>query len=151
MRCGGVDAGACDVTKPISIGSDACQIDGKTVGPRGSGNALSHPGTGGFIGNLLPTGRQVRLAVGLLPVGQPRGPLMCQRPPASSPVAGRPPRGRLDRGWWAHAAPAHDGHLVRVERVVCGLTTRARLHVQGMAEDARDACVRPQVGQPGPR
>jgi hypothetical protein len=38
-----------------------------------------------------------------------------------------------------------------VERVVFGLTPMDRLHVQGIAEDTRDAFVSPEVGQPGPR
>jgi hypothetical protein len=151
LRVGGVDEGEFSVTKQIIIVTDACQIDFHTLLHRGLGTALSHPVTVGLIGNLLTTGRQVIRAVGIVHVGQPLGSCMGQRQTASQQGAGRPPLGRLDRGVWEQAAPAQDGHLVRVDRVVCGLTPRDRLHVQGLAEDERDAFMSTQVGQPGPR
>jgi len=150
MLLGGVDEGACHVTPQRIIVTDAWQIDGKTVVHCGVGTALGHPVTVGFRGHLGTPGRPVIRAVGLVHVGQQRGALMCSMPAASQPRAGRPHLGRLPRGWREHAATAPDGALVRVDRVVLGLPTMAGLHGQGRAEDAREAFVSTQVGQPGP-
>jgi hypothetical protein len=150
MMFGGVDEGEFHVAKPSIIVAAAWPIDFNPFVHRWIGKALSTPVTGGFSGHLLATGRQGIRAVGLLPVGQPRGPVVCPRHPASKPVAGRPPLGRIDRGVWEHAATAQDGKLWRGDRGVFGLPTMDRLHVQGMAADERDAFVSPQVGQPVP-
>jgi hypothetical protein len=150
MMCGGFDEGEFHVTKQIIIVIDACPIDFKTLLHCGVGTALGNPVTVGFIGKLLTNGRQVILAVGMVHVGQPLGAFMCSRPAASQQIAGRPHLGRIHRGVREHAATEHDGDLVRVDRVVVGLPTMDGLHVQGMAEDDRDAFVSTQVGQPVP-
>jgi hypothetical protein len=90
------------------------------------------------------------LAVGLLPVGQQLGALMGSMHAASPQIAGRPHLGRIHRGLREHAATEQDGDLLRVDFVVFGLPTMDGLHVQGMAEDERDAFVSTQVGQPVP-
>jgi hypothetical protein len=150
MMCGGFDDGAFHVTQQSIIVADACQIDCKTFLHRGIGTALSNPVTVGCIGNLLTNGRQVILAVGMLHVGQQLGPFVCQMPTASQQIAGRPHLGRIHLGVREHAATEQDGDLVRVDRVVFGLPPMDGLHVQGMAEDERDAFVSTQVGQPVP-
>jgi hypothetical protein len=150
MRRGGFNEGACHVAQPISLVTAACPLDVKTCGPRGLGQTRSHPVPVGLIGHLVAHGRPVIWAVGRVPVGQPLGPVMGQRPTASQPVAGRPPLGRIDTGVGEPAATAPDGPRVRVERVMCGLPPMARLHVQGLAEAEREAFIRTQVGPPGP-
>jgi hypothetical protein len=150
MLFGGFDEGAFHVTKPIIIVTDACQIDVNTFVHCGVGTALGTPVTVGCIGNLLTNGRQVILAGGLVHVGQQLGAFMCSMHAASQQIAGRPQLGRRHIGVREHAATEQDGDLVRVDRVVFGLPTMDGLHVQGMAEDEREAFVSPQVGQPVP-
>ena len=58
--------------------------------------------------------------------------------------------GGIDVGLREHAAAEQDGNLVRVDRVIFSLATMDGLHVEGMAEDERDAFISAQVGQPVP-
>ena len=72
------------------------------------------------------------------------------RPPPEH-VAGRPHGGRIDVGLREHAAAEQHGDFLGVHRVVCGLTPMDRLHIQGVAQDKRQPCLRTQVGEPVPR
>jgi hypothetical protein len=61
-----------------------------------------------------------------------------------------PPLGGVHLGLGPHAATPEYGNCMGGDRVVFGLPPMARLHVQGMAEDQREAFVSPSVGPPVP-
>jgi hypothetical protein len=117
----------------------------------GIGNPLGHAVTGGLIGNLFPDLGQVVLTVGVLDVGQERGPFPREIQAAPEQIPGGAHLGRIHLGLGAHAATQEPRKLVRLDRVVLGLAAMDRRHLEGMAEDQREACLGTELGQPGPR
>jgi hypothetical protein len=105
----------------------------------------------GLIGHLFPDLRQVVLTVGVLDVGQEFGSLPREIQAAPKQIPGGAPLGRIHIGLGEHPAAQQHRNLVRIDLVVLGLATMDRPHIEGMAEDKRDAFLGTEVGQPGPR
>jgi hypothetical protein len=126
------------------------QVDCDTRLHGGIGKALRAAVAVRLIGDLLANLGPVILAVGIVDVGSQLRPLAHQGHPSPEEIAGRPHRGGIHLGWREHPAPEQDGHLVRVDRVVCGLAPMDRLHRERVAEHKRNPFARTEVGQPIP-
>jgi len=116
----------------------------------GLGTPLGHAVAGGLRGKFFPNRGPVVLTVGVLDVGQERGPFPREAQAAPEQIPGGAPLGRRHLGLGEHPATQEHRHLVRIDRVVLGLAAMDRLHREGMAEDKRDAFLGTEVGQPGP-
>jgi hypothetical protein len=127
------------------------QVAVDTFGPGGLGKRLSNPLAVRVRGDLLAQCGQVLRARGLLEVGSQLRPGVQQQPAAPEESSRGPQRRGRDRRWRQQAATQEYGKLMGVDLVVFGRTPMERLHVQGLAEDEREAFVSPEVGQPGPR
>ena len=148
---GGCEAGQFHVAAPRVVVVNQGQVDVETLLHGGLGTPLSDTRAVRCRGDLLADCGPAIRASGMLDVGSPLRPLAHQRPAAPEEIARGPHRGGVPLGLGQHAATPEYGHGMGVELVVCGLAPRDRRHVQGMAEDQRDAFVRTEVGQPVPR
>jgi hypothetical protein len=150
MVLGRVDDGAFDITKSRIVVGDERQIDFDTLLHRRVGKALGNTLTVGLVGDLFANGWQVILAVGMLHRRQELGALVCQMHPAAKQVAGGPHGSGIDIGLWEHTAAPQRRNLLRIDRVVFGLTAMDGLHIKGMPEDKRDTFRGTEVGEPIP-
>ena len=98
----------------------------------------------------MPPLGQGRLPGRRLAVRQQLGPLPRERQAAPPQVPGRPHGGRSDGGRREPAAAEHHGHLLGVDRVVCGLATMDGWQSARVPEDKRAPCLRTQVREPVP-
>lgn len=151
MGPGGVADAEFDIPTPRIVVGDQRQIDLETFLHGRIGTAVSNAVTVRFVGELLAKRRQVLLAGGMLPMCQACGAFVRQRHAAPQEITGGAPLGGLAGGLREHPTTEPGGHLVRVDRVMCGLPAMDGLHGQGMPEDNREAGVGPEVGEPGPR
>jgi hypothetical protein len=133
------------------VGVNQGQLDFDTLGHGRSRAPGGHPRAMGLRGDLLAERRHVGLAVGLWALGQACGPCAQQRHPAPSEVARDAPGRRLDIGLGQQAAAAQPRHLLRIARVVCGLTPLDRVPGEGVAEPTGNPLAGAPVGEPGPR
>jgi hypothetical protein len=139
------------IAEALVVGAKQGEVHVDALLHGGIGTPLGHAVTGGLLGNLLPDLGQVVLTVGVLDVGQALGPCAREIQAAPEQIPGGAPLGRIHLGVGAHPATQEPRNLVRIERVVLGLAAMDRRHREGMAEDNREACLGPEVGQPGPR
>jgi hypothetical protein len=139
---GGVEDGQFHVAAPRVVGVNQGKVDCDTLLHGGLGKPLRDTIAVRSIGELLTDRGQVRRARRMLDVGSQLGPLAQQMPAAPEESSRGPPLGGVPIGLGPHAATQESGHVMGVDRVVFGLTPMDRLHVQGMAEDERDAFVR---------
>lgn len=151
MRLGGFADGQFHVAAQLVVVVNQGQVDCDTLLHGGCGKPLSDTIAVRFRGDLLADFGQVILASGMLDVGSQLRPVAHQMPAAPEESSRGPQRGGVHIGLGQHAATQEDGNVLGVDRVVCGLTPMDRLHVQGMAEDKRDAFGRTEGGQPVPR
>jgi hypothetical protein len=86
----------------------------------------------------------------MLHMRQELGAFVCQMHPAAKQVAGGPHGSGIARGLWQHTAAQQRRHLLRIDRVVFGLTAMDGLHIKGMPEDKRDTFRGTEVGEPIP-
>jgi hypothetical protein len=113
-------------------------------------HSVQPPGAGGVVDQLFATRWQIILAVGILDLCEPRGPLVGQRPPAPQQGTGGAPRGGRDGGLREPAAPEQGGKLGRIALVIGGLPPLDGLQVQRMPKDKRAPVGGTQVRQPVP-
>ena len=151
MLCGGFEDGQFHVTEPLVVVVNQGKVDFDTLLHGGLGKPLSDTIAVRLIGDLLADFGQVILASGMLDVGSQLRPCAHQMHAAPEEISRGPHLGGVHIGLGQHAATQEYGNFMGVDRVVFGLTPMDRLHVQGMAEDNRDAFVSTEVGQPVPR
>jgi hypothetical protein len=151
MRCGGVADGQFHVAEPRVVGVQPGKVAVETLLHGGLGKPLRDTSAVRLIGHRLADCGPVIRARGMLEVGSQLRPLAQQLQAAPEESSRGPPRGGVHRGLGPQAATQADGNVLGVDRGVFGLTPRARLHVEGMDAATRDAVVRTEVGQPGPR
>ena len=89
--------------------------------------------------------------MGLVEMGQERGPCARERHPAPEQVSGGTPLSRIDRGLREPAAAAPHRHLVGVDPIVLGRAPMQGVHGQGRAQDDGKTLLGATVGEPGPR
>jgi hypothetical protein len=70
--------------------------------------------------------------------------------PAAEQIPWGPHLCGIDIRLGEHPAAEEDGDLVRIDPIVCGLAPMNRLHVEGMAQNERNAFLGAEVRQPLP-
>jgi hypothetical protein len=150
MVLGGSDDGELEVTEQLSVAADECEIDVDAFVHRWIGKAFSDAVAIGLVGDLFADRRQVILAVGILHVRQECAAFACQVRASAQQVAGGAHLARIDICLRAHPAAQQNGDFMGVDRVVFGLAAMDSLHIEGMAEDKRDALVSTEVSKPVP-
>jgi hypothetical protein len=119
-------------------------LDSRVVKPLGDACTI------GCISGFLADLGQVLLRIGLLDMGQELGAFAHQVCAASKQITGRAHLGRIDIGFWKHAAAEQGGNLLRVDFVVFGFTAVDGFHVEGMPQHKGNTLWRTEVGQPVP-
>jgi hypothetical protein len=147
MVPGGFDDGEFDVTQEFIVVGDERQIDCDTLLHGGVGKALGDPLAVGLVGDLFADGGQVILAIGILDMGQEFGAFVRQMHATLEQVTGGTHLGGIDISLREHTTTQQRRNLLRVDLVVFGLATMDSLHIEGMAEDKRDAFIGTQVSE----
>jgi hypothetical protein len=74
----------------------------------------------------------------------------CQVRASAQQVAGGAHLARIDIRLWEHPAAQEHSDFMGVDRVIFGLAPMDGLHIEGMAEDKRDALFSTEVSKPVP-
>jgi hypothetical protein len=142
--------GECASRHSLVTGADEGEVDLQALRDRRSGAPLRDAVPMRFGGELLAKSREGVWAVGMLDVGQPPGPLAHERQATSQEIARGPPRSGGDGGRREQAPTQQDGHVLRLDPVVCGLPPVHDFHVQRMAQHTRQACTCAESSEPVP-
>lgn len=151
MVFGSFEDGEFAIAQQLIVIGDERQIHFDALWHRWIGEALGDPVSVGFVGNVLADGREGIRAVGLVDMGQEFAAFAGQMHTSTQQVAGRTPRGGLDRGLRKHPAAPPDGDFRGVDRIVLGLAAREGRQVEGVPEDKRAPRFSTEVSPPGPR
>ena len=150
MVRGGSDDGELEGTEPLLGAADEGEIDVKACVHRGIGTPFRDAVAIGLVGNLVADRRPVVVAVGLLHVRQEVAACACQGRASAQQVAGGAHLARLDIRLREHAAAQEHRDCMGVDRVMFGLAPRDGLHLEGRAEDKREALFSTEVSKPVP-
>jgi hypothetical protein len=150
VRLGALDDGAFQVSEQLIIVGHQGHVDREALSHGGVSTALGDAIAVGLIGELLPDLGSVLLTGRLLDLSSERRPCAHQMEAAAQEIAGRSPRGRIDRGLGEHATAEQRRTLVGIDRVICGLTPVDSLHGEGRPQHAGEPLWGPEISQPRP-
>ena len=147
---GGVQDGALQGLEPCIVLGDERQSDCEGLLPRRRMQALGPPGAGGCGGDVRADLGPVVLALGMVHVRAKRSALAPQRRTTPHEVTGGAHLSRIDVCLWQPTPAQPSGHLVGIDRVVCGFPAVDGLPGEGMPPHTGHALLRTEVGQPVP-
>ena len=136
---GGLEAAAFDVAKARIVRGEARPSDREALGHGWSGPAVGNAGPVGLGGALGAHGREVRLARGIMHLGQACSSGVRQRPTAPEHAPRRAPLGGVAIGVWEQTAAPALGHLGGIALVVWGLSAVDGVQRAGMTAAASAA------------
>jgi hypothetical protein len=145
-----VEDNAFEVAEPRIIIGDQIEVDLKGLVDSRVVKPLGAAFTLGLISDCLADCWQVIWRIGIVDMRQAFRAFAPQVGAASKHITGRAPLGRIDRGFWKHAAAEQGGQLVRVDVVICGLTAVHGFQRARVSQNKGAICLSAEIGEPIP-